>query len=154
MRNPDTSSKRYTSLAWAAVLGHEETFEFLLTAGHDDEEQSKVLITLINVFVAYLAQDSENNTILMLLAETKPPPLDPYASSAVRYDDMSSAILRMARLYTDRYPKTLDWSNIQGRTALHFAALKGNEELARVRWSSLVHSLLTCVDVLRFRGRC
>lgn len=42
MRNPDTSPKRYTSLAWAAVLGHEETFEFLLAAGHDDEELSKV----------------------------------------------------------------------------------------------------------------
>jgi hypothetical protein len=42
MRNPDFAPKRYTSLAWAAVLGHEETFEFLLTAGHDDEELSKV----------------------------------------------------------------------------------------------------------------
>lgn len=42
MRNPDPSTKRYTSLAWAAVLGHEETFEFLLSAGHDDEELSKV----------------------------------------------------------------------------------------------------------------
>lgn len=154
MRNPDISPKRYTSLAWAAVLGHEETFEFLLAAGHDDEEQTKVLIASITGFVAYLAQDSENNTILMLLAETKPPPLDPYTSSAVQHDDMSGAILRMARLYIDRYPKTVDWSNIQGRTALHFAALKGNEELARVRWSSLVHFLLTCVDVLRPRGRC
>lgn len=45
MRNPDTAPRRYTSLAWAAVLGHEETFEFLLTAGHDDEELSKVRIT-------------------------------------------------------------------------------------------------------------
>jgi len=43
MRNPDPSPKRYTSLAWAAVLGHEEIFEFLLTAGHDEEELSKVL---------------------------------------------------------------------------------------------------------------
>lgn len=42
MRNPDPGPKRYTSLAWAAVLGHEETFEFLLTAGHDDEELSRV----------------------------------------------------------------------------------------------------------------
>ncbi|KAF8745970.1 hypothetical protein AX14_004264 [Amanita brunnescens Koide BX004] len=117
MRNPDISPKRYTSLAWAAVLGHEETFEFLLIAGHDDDEQSK---------------DSENNTILMLLAETKPPPPDPYAPSAMQHEDMSGAILRMARLYIDRYPKTLDWSNMQGRTALHFAALKGNEELARL----------------------
>lgn len=42
-RNPDPSTRRYTSLAWAAVLGHEEVFEFLLAAGHDDEELSKVL---------------------------------------------------------------------------------------------------------------
>lgn len=49
MRNPDISPKRYTSLAWAAVLGHEETFEFLLNAGHDDEEQSKVLIAVSNI---------------------------------------------------------------------------------------------------------
>lgn len=44
MRNPDPGTKRYTSLAWAAALGHEETFEFLLTAGHDDEELSRVSI--------------------------------------------------------------------------------------------------------------
>jgi ankyrin repeat protein len=44
MRNPDPASKRYTSLAWTAVLGHEETFEFLLTAGHDDAELSRVRI--------------------------------------------------------------------------------------------------------------
>lgn len=43
MRNPDPAPKRHTSLAWAAVLGHEEIFEFLLTAGHDEEELSKVL---------------------------------------------------------------------------------------------------------------
>ena len=42
MRNPDPYNKRYTSLAWAAVLGHEETFEFLLSSGHDDHEYSKV----------------------------------------------------------------------------------------------------------------
>lgn len=42
IRNPDTAAKRYTSLAWAAVLGNEETFEFLLAAGHDDDELSKV----------------------------------------------------------------------------------------------------------------
>lgn len=42
MRNPDPSTKRYTSLAWAAVQGHEETFQFLLTEGHDDDELSKV----------------------------------------------------------------------------------------------------------------
>ena len=42
MRNPDPYVKRYTSLAWAAILGHEETFEFLLSSGHDDHEYSKV----------------------------------------------------------------------------------------------------------------
>jgi hypothetical protein len=43
------------------------------------------------------------------------------------------AALRMARLYWDRYPDTLDWSNVKGRTALHVAALRGNEELVGVR---------------------
>lgn len=42
MRNPDPTHKRYTSLAWAAVLGHEETFDFLLSSGHDERERSKV----------------------------------------------------------------------------------------------------------------
>lgn len=42
MRNTDPGSARYTSLAWAAVLGHEETFDYLLAGGHDDEELSKV----------------------------------------------------------------------------------------------------------------
>jgi ankyrin repeat protein len=35
-------------------------------------------------------------------------------------------------MYYDRYPWTLDWSNIHGKTSLHIAALKGNEELVRV----------------------
>ena len=42
MRNTDPGLRRYTSLAWAAVLGHEETFEFLLSEGHDDYEYSRV----------------------------------------------------------------------------------------------------------------
>jgi uncharacterized protein len=42
MRNPDPEHKRYTSLAWAAALGHEETFEFLLNSGHDEREPSRV----------------------------------------------------------------------------------------------------------------
>ena len=42
MRNPDPTYRRYTSLAWAAALGHEETFEWLLSAGHDDAELSRV----------------------------------------------------------------------------------------------------------------
>ncbi len=42
MRNIDPGPRRYTSLAWAAVLGHEETFEFLLSEAHDDYEFSRV----------------------------------------------------------------------------------------------------------------
>ncbi|KJA30152.1 hypothetical protein HYPSUDRAFT_175394 [Hypholoma sublateritium FD-334 SS-4] len=113
MRNPDTASKRYTSLAWVAVLGHEETFEYLLTAGHDDDELSK---------------DYENNTILMLLADQKPA----QSTSYIEGDDHSGAYLRMAQLYYERYNWVLDWSNIHGKTALHIAALKGNEELVRM----------------------
>lgn len=39
----------------------------------------------------------------------------------------------MARRYYERYPFILDWSNLQGKTALHVAAIKGNEEFVRVR---------------------
>ncbi|PBK72760.1 ankyrin [Armillaria solidipes] len=115
MRNIDPGPRRYTSLAWAAVLGHEETFEFLLSEGHDDYEFSR---------------DSENNTILMLLADQKPPSATSYHS--MPSNDTLRATLRMARLYYDRYPKVLDWSNSQGKTALHVAALRGNEELVRM----------------------
>jgi uncharacterized protein len=63
----------------------------------------------------------------MILADQKPT----YASAA-SLQDCNDAFLRMARLYYDRYSGILDWSNTQGRTALHIAALKGNEELVRV----------------------
>ncbi|KAH9951664.1 ankyrin [Amylocystis lapponica] len=116
MRNPDPANKRYTSLAWSAVLGHEETFEFLLTNGHDDHEYSK---------------DSDNNTILILLADARPPVSGSYVSDSSD-PDFLSATLRMARLYYDRYPDILDWANVEGRTALHVASLKGNEELVRM----------------------
>ncbi|KAI0750775.1 hypothetical protein C8Q80DRAFT_1153869 [Daedaleopsis nitida] len=116
MRNPDPYNKRYTSLAWAAVLGHEETFEFLLSSGHDDQEYSK---------------DSENNTILLLLAGARPPPSSPH-SNGMSEQDFLGATLRMARMYIDRYPDILDWANTDGKTALHVAALKGNEELVRM----------------------
>ncbi|KAJ7094637.1 ankyrin repeat-containing domain protein [Mycena belliarum] len=114
MRNPDPAPRRYTSLAWSAVLGHEETFEFLMTEGHDDAELSK---------------DSENNTILMLLADHTPAALTNSRPGSV---DVMGAALRMARLYYDRYPDILDWSNVHGKTALHIAALKGHEELVRM----------------------
>ncbi|KAI0776111.1 hypothetical protein BD413DRAFT_669289 [Trametes elegans] len=116
MRNPDPYNKRYTSLAWAAVLGHEETFEFLLSMGHDDHEYSK---------------DSENNTILILLAGARPPASTPH-STGPPDQDFLGATLRMARMYIDRYPDILDWANTEGKTALHVAALKGNEELVRM----------------------
>lgn len=77
-----------------------------------------------------VAQDSENNTILIILADLAPSPTSSYAKTD---PDFMDATLRMARLYYDRYPFILDWSNSQGRTALHTAALKGNEELVRVR---------------------
>ncbi|EIW82086.1 ankyrin [Coniophora puteana RWD-64-598 SS2] len=116
MRNPDPGPRRFTSLAWTAALGHEETFEFLLNAGHDDDE---------------LSRDAEGNTVLMLLADFKPPPFDPYAPGPSEVDLMG-ACLRMARMYYERYPSILDWSNVGGKTAIHFAALRGNEELVRM----------------------
>ncbi|KAL0067555.1 Target of rapamycin complex 2 subunit avo2 [Marasmius tenuissimus] len=116
-RNPDSSHRRYTSLCWAAVLGHEETFEFLLENGHDQDECSR---------------DNENNTILMLLADQKASALSPYSSSISTTGDSMRAAMRMARLYFDYYPKTIHWANIHGKTALHVAALSGNEELVRV----------------------
>ena len=49
MRNPDPGPRRYTSLAWAAVLGHEETFELLLQEGHDENELSKVRVRICGI---------------------------------------------------------------------------------------------------------
>lgn len=140
IRNPDPDHKRYTSLQWAAALGHEESFEFLLSAGHDDEEPSKARL----LFEAYPSsfphaslltrislQDIDNDTVLIILAETKGASVtSPYRS--VPEGPSVGAALRMAKLYYDRYPETLDWSNVKGRTALHVAALKGNEELVGV----------------------
>ncbi|KAJ7228528.1 ankyrin repeat-containing domain protein [Mycena pura] len=118
MRNPDPAPRRYTSLAWASVLGHEETFEFLMNAGHDDAELSK---------------DSENNTILMLLADHTPSaPMQSRSNNVDANVDVMGAALRMARMYYDRFPDILDWSNVHGKTALHISALKGHEELVRM----------------------
>ncbi|KAH9977935.1 ankyrin repeat-containing domain protein [Lactifluus volemus] len=114
MRNPDPGPKRYTSLAWAAVEGNVDMFEFLLNAGHDDEE---------------LSRDSENSTILILVADMKPPLSSPYACSD---PDFMDAALRMARMYYDKYPFILNWPDSSGKTALHVAALKGNEKLVRM----------------------
>jgi hypothetical protein len=44
----------------------------------------------------------------------------------------------MAQAYYQRFPFLIDWSNVQGKTALHVAALKGNDDFARVcGWKSL-----------------
>jgi uncharacterized protein len=39
----------------------------------------------------------------------------------------------MAKLYYDRYQYIRDWANSQGKTALHIASMRGNEEIVRVR---------------------
>lgn len=77
-------------------------------------------------------QDSDNNTILTLLADFKPPVASPYRSTPSDYY-ASEAALRMAKLYYDRYPYIRDWANSQGKTALHAASMRGNEEIVRVR---------------------
>ena len=81
------------------------------------------------VWLTRVAQDSENNTILILLAEIKPPPIGMNAEG----NDILGAALRMARLYYERYPYILDWSNSSGRTALHVAAMTGKDDMVRVR---------------------
>ena len=87
----------------------------------------------------------------MILADQKP---TIYVSAAA-LQDCTDAYLRMARLYYDRYSGILDWSNTQGKTALHFAALKGNEELVRVRLFTA--SISICInftsDAVRPWGR-
>ncbi|QRV87374.1 ankyrin repeats [Ceratobasidium sp. AG-Ba] len=115
MRNPDPGPSRFTSLAWAAVLACEEVFEFLLEREHDEEE---------------LSRDAENNTILILLAGAPTPPVRHGQRHSAH--SQAQAHLRMARLYLERYAFLLDWPNVQGMTALHQAALKGNEEFVRM----------------------
>ena len=113
-------------------------FEYLLNVGHDDDELSRVRhneTILFGLFSQRLRQDSENSTILILLADIKPPSTGLYAYSD---PDFIGSALRMARMYYDRYPFILDWSDSSGRTALHVAALKGNEELVRVRFLSFL----------------
>lgn len=61
--------------------------------------------------------------------------------------DIQNAALRMAGLYYDRFPFLLDWSNGQGRTALHIAALKGNEEFAKVGDLYVMGALYHHIDV-------
>ncbi|CAE6464546.1 unnamed protein product [Rhizoctonia solani] len=114
MRNPDPGPSRFTSLAWAAVLACEEVFEFLLESDHDEEE---------------LSRDAENNTILILLAGAPTPAA---RHGQPRTHSLAQAHLRMAQLYLERYAFLLDWPNMQGMSALHQAALKGNEAFVRM----------------------
>ena len=51
--------------------------------------------------------------------------------------DVQGAVMRMARLYWERFPFITDWANGQGKTALHIAALRGNDEFVRVRIDEL-----------------
>jgi len=71
----------------------------------------------------------------MLLADQKP-----NSSNAYDEQDNTGAYLRMAQSYYDRYSWILDWSNMHGKTALHIAALKGNEELVRVSLNALLRA--------------
>jgi hypothetical protein len=66
------------------------------------------------------------------------------------------AALRMARMYYDRYPFILNWPDSSGKTALHVAALKGNEKLVRVRpFSAIIEFIpeILSLDALRVWGR-
>lgn len=91
----------------------------------------------------------------MLLADQTPSSPGSYYSSSSS-QDTTGAYLRMARLYYDRYNWILDWSNVHGKTALHIAALKGNEELVRVRPYFILakaRSNPQHVDAVRSRSR-
>lgn len=83
----------------------------------------------------------------MLLADHKPAPPVHYAVQSFSQDSAGAA-LRMARMYFDRYSGILDWSNVEGKTALHIAAVKGNEELVRVRLLPFIHLLLLSLALL------
>lgn len=77
-------------------------------------------------------QDADNNTILILLAGLPPPHLNPNHRPCPGDTLSGGSALRMARTYYERFPFLIDWSNVEGKTALHVAALKGNEEFVRV----------------------
>lgn len=68
---------------------------------------------------------------MILLAGLRSGTNSPYGSCRSP-DGLQDAALRMARAYHERFPFIIDWSNVQGKTALHLAALKGNDEFATV----------------------
>jgi uncharacterized protein len=51
--------------------------------------------------------------------------------------ELQRSAIRMARLYWERFPFITDWSNQQGKTALHIAALHGRDEFVQVRRSHI-----------------
>ncbi|KAL7415195.1 ankyrin repeat-containing domain protein [Mrakia frigida] len=111
----NTDRNMYTSLSWAAICGNEDMFEWLvIQGGHDDDE---------------LSRDSENNTILHLLASLPSKTLTP-PHRIVRFD--SGCAIRMASIYHDRFSFVLDWANTLGKTAMHVAAQEGNQAFVRL----------------------
>lgn len=155
MRNADRNM--HTSLSWAAICGNEELFEWLvIDGGHDDDELSRVSCpsslgseTVELIHVRGGMQDSENNTILHLLASLPSPALTP-AQRLPRF--ATGCAIRMAGIYYDRCTSNLDcraapcppqltqsavsfvldWANVGGKTAMHVAAQEGNEPFVRV----------------------
>ncbi|KIR30306.1 hypothetical protein I309_00443 [Cryptococcus deuterogattii LA55] len=120
----NTDANRLTSLSWAAMEGNIEVFEWLLLDyGHDDQE---------------LSRDSDNNTILHLLAAVPSRSLSPHTqilNSSSSFPprpnprplaEQSAISLRMTHLYVELFPFLIDWSNTGGKTALHIAAQAGN----------------------------
>ncbi|EAL22230.1 hypothetical protein CNBC3680 [Cryptococcus deneoformans B-3501A] len=101
----NTDENRLTSLSWAAMEGNIEVFEWLLLDyGHDDQE---------------LSRDSDNNTILHLLAAVPSRSLSPHTQ-----------ILNSSSSFPPRpNPRPLAEQSaisLRGKTALHVAAQAGN----------------------------
>nr|ODN93105.1 hypothetical protein L203_00374 [Cryptococcus depauperatus CBS 7841] len=121
LRNPDRN--RVTSLAWAALESSLKVFEWLLfDYCHDDQE---------------LSRDTDNNTILHLLASVPSLTLSPHnllilSSELPPYNnplsssEQSQMALAMTIDYLRLFSFLIDWSNNAGKTALHIAAQAGN----------------------------
>lgn len=68
-----------------------------------------------------------------MLAGVKPSSVTCPSQLAPDDTDIQGAAMHMARLYWERFPFITDWANVQGKTALHIAALRGSDEFVRVR---------------------